>query len=102
MCVLLFNSFVRNFNMFEKLRDLIAKIQLLFPELLVKEAVRVLDKLEEVSRDIFVKMENIIFRTLDSKVIVPTDGGVHQRTKYVMGYVGFAYGAQHVFEHIVV
>ncbi|KAL2317416.1 hypothetical protein Fmac_031292 [Flemingia macrophylla] len=89
-------------DMFERLHDLIPEFESLFPESLVNEVMAVHDKLGEASRDMFWKMEDIIFLMPDEKVIAEADGWVHPLTKYVMGYLDFTHRKQHILDQILV
>ncbi|KAL2975836.1 hypothetical protein AAZX31_14G184700 [Glycine max] len=88
-------------DMFETLRDLIPEFQSLFPESMVKEVMKVHDKLGEASRVIFMNMENVIFHIPETKVIAPADGRVHLMTKHVIRYLVFTSRAQKILEQIL-
>ncbi|KAH1095401.1 hypothetical protein GLYMA_14G199500v4 [Glycine max] len=57
-------------GMFEAWRDEIPEFQSLFPESVVKKAMAIHDELGEASRDIFMKVINMIFHNPEAKIMV--------------------------------
>ena len=74
-------------EMFETLCDLIPEFESLFPSLLLNEAIKVKNRLGEVSRDIFMEIGNLVFLTPDAELDSWVNGGIYRMTCEATGYI---------------
>ncbi|PNY09568.1 leucine zipper protein [Trifolium pratense] len=88
-------------NLFETLCDLIPEFESLFLDSLVNEAIKIKNRLGEISRDNFMEFGNMIFLTRDSEFECGTDGGVHPMTTTAIGYIVAAFWSRQNIELIL-
>jgi hypothetical protein len=88
-------------NLFETLCDLIPEFESLFLDSLVNEAIKIKNRLGEISRDIFMEFGNMIFLTRDAEFDCATDGGVHPMTTAAIGYIMGAFWSRQNLEQIL-
>ncbi|WJX63694.1 hypothetical protein P8452_48551 [Trifolium repens] len=88
-------------NLFETLCDLIPEFKSLFLDSLVNEAIKIKNRLGEISRDIFMEFGNMIFLTRDAEFDCATDGGVHPMTTAAIGYIVGAFWSRQNLEQIL-
>ncbi|WJX63695.1 hypothetical protein P8452_48552 [Trifolium repens] len=88
-------------DLFETLCNLIPEFESLFIDSLVNEAIKVKNRLGEISRDIFMEFGNLIFLTPDAEFDCWADGGVHPMTSAATGYIVMAFWSRQNLEQIL-
>ncbi|GAU13233.1 hypothetical protein TSUD_246030 [Trifolium subterraneum] len=88
-------------DLFETLCDLIPEFESLFLDSLVNEAIKIKNRLGEISRDIFMDFGNLIFLTRDAEFDCGTDGGVHPMITAAIGYIVEAFWSRQKLEQIL-
>ncbi|XP_058744779.1 exocyst complex component EXO70B1-like [Vicia villosa] len=88
-------------DLFETLSDLIPEFESLFTDSLVNEAIKLRNKLGEVSRDIFMEFGNLIFLTPVGELDCWVDGGVHPMTCEATGYILMAFWSRKNLEQVL-
>ncbi|KAK2376581.1 exocyst complex component EXO70B1 [Trifolium repens] len=88
-------------DLFETLCNLIPEFESLFIDSLVNEAIKVKNRLGEISRDIFMEFGNLIFLTPDAEFDCWADGGVHPMTCAATGYIVMAFWSRQNLEQIL-
>jgi hypothetical protein len=67
----------------------------------VNEAIKIKNRLGEISRDIFMEFGNLIFHTPDAEFDCWVDGGVHPMTCAATGYIVMAFWSRKNLEQIL-
>ncbi|KAJ1386247.1 Exocyst complex component Exo70 [Sesbania bispinosa] len=88
-------------GVFQTLHDLIPQFQSLFPDSLVNEAIAVYNRLGEASRDVFMELDNLIFRIPEAKLIAPADGGYHPMMYNFISHLISACRSRQILEQIL-
>ncbi|KAJ1437549.1 Exocyst complex component Exo70 [Sesbania bispinosa] len=88
-------------DVFQTLHDLIPQFQSLFPDSFVNEAIAVHNRLGEASRDVFVELDNLIFRIPEAKLIAPADGGYHPMMDNIINHLISACRSRQILEQIL-
>ncbi|GAU13237.1 hypothetical protein TSUD_246070 [Trifolium subterraneum] len=88
-------------DIYETLCDLIPEFESLFLDSLVNEAIKIKNRLGEISRDIFMDFGNLIFLTPDAEFDCWADGGVHPMTCAATGYIIMAFWSRQNLEKIL-
>ncbi|KAJ1386250.1 Exocyst complex component Exo70 [Sesbania bispinosa] len=88
-------------GVFQTLHDLIPQFQSLFPDSLVNEAIAVYNRLGEASRDVFMELDNLIFRIPEAKLIAPADGGYHPMMDNFISHLISACRSRKILEQIL-
>lgn len=88
-------------NLFETLCDLIHEFESLFLDSLVNEAVKIKNRLGEISRDIFMEFGNMIFLTPYVELDCWADGGVHPMTCEATSSIVTAFWSRQNLEKIL-
>ncbi|KAJ1437550.1 Exocyst complex component Exo70 [Sesbania bispinosa] len=88
-------------DVFQTLHDLIPQFQSLFPDSLVNEAIAVYNRLGEASRDVFIELDNLVFRIPEAKLIAPADGGYHPMMDNIINHLISACRSRQILEQIL-
>ncbi|AES98872.1 exocyst subunit exo70 family protein [Medicago truncatula] len=88
-------------NLFETLCDLIHEFESLFLDSLVNEAVKIKNRLGEISKDIFMEFGNMIFLTPYVELDCWADGGVHPMTCEATSSIVAAFWSRQNLEKIL-
>jgi len=88
-------------DLFETICDLIPEFESLFLDSLVNEAIKIKNRLAEISRDIFMDFGNMILLTADAEFDCWADGGVHPMTCAATGYIVMAFWSRQNLEQIL-
>ncbi|KAJ1437535.1 Exocyst complex component Exo70 [Sesbania bispinosa] len=91
----------KTLDMFDTLREMIPEFESLFPDSLVKEAIKVQNRLGEASRDIFMEFGDLIFHTPEAEFDAWDDGRVHLMTCSGLGYLVNALWSRRMLEKIL-
>ncbi|PNX94803.1 exocyst complex component, partial [Trifolium pratense] len=88
-------------DLFATLSDLIPEFELLFLDSLVNGAIKIKNRLGEISRNNFMEFGNLIFLTPDAEFDCWADGGVHPMTCAATGYIVMASWSRQNLEQIL-
>ncbi|XP_050878675.1 exocyst complex component EXO70B1 isoform X2 [Lathyrus oleraceus] len=88
-------------DLFETIDDLIPEFESLFTVSLVNEAIKIKNKLGEISRDIFMEFENLIFLSPVGELDCWVDGGVHPMTCGAAGNILLAFWSRQNLEKVL-